>query len=155
MKFTYLKEHEIIIVGRTKQFLSLCGEHMSIDNMNNAIDAVQKKLGITVSEFTVAGFPHDSLFAHRWFIGTDDVNVDSNRVREIIDQTLCEVNDDYAVERTSALKELFVEILPKDVFIDYLRVKGKEGAMNKFPRVMKGEKLKDWENFLASRLKSV
>jgi hypothetical protein len=151
VKFTSVKEHEIIIVGRTKQFLSLCGEHMSIDNMNKAIDTVQKKLGITVKEFTIAGFPYQNLFAHRWYIGTDDIAVDSNKVREIIDQTLSEVNDDYAVERTSALKEIFVEVLPNDIFIDYLRCKGKEGAMNKFPRVLKGEKLKDWESFLETK----
>jgi len=150
VKFTSVKDHEIIIVGRTKQFLSLCGEHMSIDNMNKAIDTVQKKLGITVKEFTIAGFPYQNLFAHRWYIGTDTA-VDSNKVREIIDQTLAEVNDDYAVERTSALKEIFVEVLPNDIFIDYLRCKGKEGAMNKFPRVMKGEKLKDWERFLETK----
>jgi hypothetical protein len=151
VKFTSVKEHEIVIVGRTKQFLSLCGEHMSIDNMNKAIDNVQKKLGITIKEFTVAGFPYQNLFAHRWYIGTDSPGVDVEKVREIIDQTLCEVNDDYAVERSAALKEVFVEILPNDVFIDYLRCKGKEGAMNKFPRVMKGDKLKDWEKFLAGK----
>jgi len=151
VKFTSVKEHEIVIVGRTKQFLSLCGEHMSIDNMNKAIDMVQKKLGITVKEFTIVGFPYQNLFAHRWYIGTDDVNVDSNKVREIIDQTLSEVNDDYAVERTAALKEIFVEILPNEVFIDYLRGKGKEGAMNKFPRVLKGEKAKDWQSFLETK----
>jgi len=151
VKFTSVKEHEIVIVGRTKQFLSLCGEHMSIDNMNKAIDMVQKKLGITVKEFTIVGFPYQNLFAHRWYIGTDDVNVDSNKVREIIDQTLSEVNDDYAVERTAALKEIFVEILPNEVFIDYLRCKGKEGAMNKFPRVLKGEKAKDWQSFLETK----
>jgi hypothetical protein len=124
---------------------------MSIDNMNKAIDTVQKKLGITVKEFTIAGFPYQNLFAHRWYIGTDDTAVDSNKVREIIDQTLAEVNDDYAVERTSALKEIFVEVLPNDIFIDYLRCKGKEGAMNKFPRVLKGDKLKDWESFLETK----
>lgn len=151
VKFTSVKEHEIVIVGRTKQFLSLCGEHMSIDNMNKAIDNVQKKMGITIREFTVAGFPYQNLFAHRWYVGTDTPGVDAEKVREIIDQTLAEVNDDYAVERSAALKEVFVEILPNDAFIDYLRCKGKEGAMNKFPRVMKGEKLKDWEKFLAGK----
>lgn len=151
VKFTSVKEHEITIVGRTKQFLSLCGEHMSVDNMNKAIDTVQKKLGITVKEFTVAGFSYQNLFAHRWYIGTDDANADPAKIREIIDQTLAEVNDDYAVERTSALKEIFVEVMPNEVFIDYLRNKGKEGAMNKFPRVMKGDKLKDWESFVAGK----
>jgi hypothetical protein len=52
------------------------------------------------------------------------------------------------VERTSALKEVFVQVLPNDAFIGYLRDKGKEGAMSKFPRVLKGAQLQDWEQFL-------
>ena len=31
IKFTSLEECEIIITGRTKHFLSLCGEHLSVD----------------------------------------------------------------------------------------------------------------------------
>ncbi|MBS1773743.1 MAG: GH3 auxin-responsive promoter family protein [Bacteroidetes bacterium] len=148
IRFTDAKEGEIAIVGRTKQFLSLCGEHTSVDNMNKAIDTVSKKLGITIREFTVAGFSYENLFAHRWYIGCDDPKVDAATVRKIIDDTLCEINDDYAVERTSALKEVFVELLPNDIFYDYMRSIGKEGAMNKFPRVLKNGALKKWETFL-------
>ncbi len=151
LKFTNAKEHEIMIVGRTKQFLSLCGEHMSIDNMNKAIDTVAKKLKITIREFTVAGFKYDNLFAHRWYIGCDDPAIDANEVRRVLDETLCIINDDYAVERTSALKEVFVEVIPNALFYDYMRHKGKEGAMNKFPRVLKGTKLQDWEAFVSKQ----
>ena len=148
VRFTNAAEYEISIVGRTKQFLSLCGEHMSIDNMNKAIDTLSKKLGVTIREFTVAGFKYENLFAHRWYIGCDDCTIGSEAIRNLLDDTLCAINDDYAVERTSALKEIFVEILPNSIFYDYLRSKGKEGAMNKFPRVLKGQQLKDWESFL-------
>jgi hypothetical protein len=149
VKFTDVKEHEIVIVGRTKQFLSLAGEHTSVDNLNTAIDEVNKQLKVQIKEFTVGGFPYNKLFAHKWFIGCDDP-IDAQQARAIIDQTLCNVNDDYAVERTSALKEVFVEVLPTHVFMDYLRHLGKFGAMNKFPRVMKGKQLAEWENFLTS-----
>ncbi|XZF14242.1 GH3 family domain-containing protein [Chitinophagaceae bacterium MMS25-I14] len=149
VRFTNAKEGEIVIVGRTKQFLSLCGEHMSVDNMNKAIETVSKKLNITIREFTVAGFSYENLFAHRWYIGIDDgANVDATEVKKILDETLCDINDDYAVERTSALKEVFVEILPSNVFYDYMRSIGKEGAMNKFPRVLKNKPLADWEAYL-------
>ncbi len=148
VRFTDAKEGEIAIVGRTKQFLSLCGEHMSVDNMNKAIDTVSRKMGITIREFAVAGFKYENLFAHRWYIGCDDPNIDAAQVRAIIDETLCEINDDYAVERTSALKEVFVELLPNDTFYDYMKSIGKDGAMNKFPRVLKNGKLKEWEDFL-------
>lgn len=156
VRFSSAKDGEIIIVGRTKQFLSLCGEHMSVDNMNKAIDTVSKKLGITIREFTVAGFKYDNLFAHRWYIGCDDDCVNAAEVREILDKTLSEINDDYAVERTSALKEVFVEILPNKVFYDYLKSKGKEGAMNKFPRVMKNAALDEWQQWLkANKVKAL
>lgn len=149
VRFTSVKEHEIIITGRTKQFLSLCGEHTSVDNMNKALDTASKELGLNVREFTVAGFKHDSLFAHRWYLGCDDNCANAEDIKRVIDDTLCKINDDYAVERTSALKEVFVEVLPSHVFYDYLRSMGKEGAMNKFPRVMKGEALARWEKYLS------
>jgi len=148
VRFTNAAEHEIVITGRTKQYLSLCGEHMSVDNMNKAIDTVSKKLGINVREFAVAGLPYENLFAHHWYIGCDDPSADPAKIRAVLDATLAEVNDDYAVERTSALKEVFVTVLPNATFYDYMRAKGKEGAMNKFPRVLKGQQLSDWEQFL-------
>jgi len=150
VKFTNKNEHEITIVGRTKQFLSLCGEHTSVDNLNKAIDSVNKKLDVQIKEFCVAGLPYDNLFAHYWYIGCDDP-IDETEVKTIIDNCLCEINDDYAVERTSALKEVFVKILPTDVFINYLKHVGKYGAMNKFPRVMKGKQLEDWKSFLEKK----
>jgi hypothetical protein len=148
IRFTNAPLAEFIISGRTKQFLSLCGEHMSIDNMNKAIETVQRKLGVEVREFTVAGFSYDNRFAHRWYIGCADHAPDAAEVRRIIDETLREVNDDYAVERESALKEVFVEVLPLQTFYDYLKHIGREGGMSKFPRVMKGRQLENWEHFL-------
>lgn len=151
VRFTSVPEHEIVIVGRTKQFLSLCGEHLSVDNMNKAMERVTKSLGVQIREFAVAGFRYRNLFAHRWYLGMDAVGVNAETLRALLDQTLCELNDDYAVERTSALKEVFVEILPHEFFIEYLRHQGREGAMNKFPRVLKNDKLKSWEDFLLTK----
>jgi methyl coenzyme M reductase beta subunit len=81
----------------------------------------------------------------------DENTGDAAAIRKVLDETLCEINDDYAVERTSALKEVFVEVLPNNVFFDYLKSQGKEGAMNKFPRVLKGKQLEAWENYLANQ----
>ncbi len=148
IRFTDAKEYEIAIVGRTKQFLSLCGEHLSVDNMNKAIDIVGQQLGLDIKEFTVAGFKYENLFAHRWYIGTEG-EADTEHIKQLLDEALCKLNDDYAVERTSALKEIFVEVLPNETFYEYMRAMGKHGGMNKFPRVLKGEALKKWEDWLA------
>jgi hypothetical protein len=147
IKFISLEESEIVITGRTKHFLSLCGEHLSVDNMTKAIELVSNDFNITIPEFTVAGIPHGSLFAHHWFIGTDDA-VDKKALKEKIDQHLKELNDDYAVERSAALKEVIVDVVPISMFYDWMESKGKKGGQNKFPRVMKSVLLNDWQTFL-------
>jgi hypothetical protein len=147
IKFTSLEHYEIIITGRTKHFLSLCGEHLSQDNMNRAIELVSLELNINIKEFTVAGIHYDTLFAHHWYIGTDDP-VDSTVLRKRIDEVLKGLNDDYRVERSAALKEVVIEVMPSHVFYDYMHSIGKIGAAFKFPRVLKGKKLTDWENYL-------
>jgi hypothetical protein len=147
IKFTSLEEAEIVITGRTKHFLSLCGEHLSVDNMNKAIELVANDLNIAIPEFTVAGIPHDSLFAHHWFIGTNS-QVDPKVVKEKLDQHLKVLNDDYAVERSAALKDIFVDVLPVQTFYGWMESKGKVGGQNKFPRVIKKAQLEEWQSFL-------
>src|SRR5690606_2445147 len=136
IRFTSVEESEIVITGRTKHFLSLCGEHLSVDNMNKAIELVSNDFNIDIPEFTVAGIPYNSHFAHHWFIGSDG-SVDPEILKEKIDAHLKVLNDDYAVERSAALKEVIVDVLPVKTFYDYMESKGKVGGQNKFPRVMK------------------
>lgn len=150
IRFTSIEEYEIVITGRTKHFLSLCGEHLSVDNMNKAIELVSDELNINVKEFTVAGIPHESLFAHHWYVGTDD-DVNVNHLKERLDEVLKTLNDDYAVERSAALKEVFVDVLPTHSFYDWMESKGRVGGQNKFPRVMKKKQLEDWISFLKQR----
>lgn len=147
IKFTSVERCEIIITGRTKHFLSLCGEHLSQDNMNRAIHMLEEEFNIEVPEFSVAGIKHNSMFAHKWYIGTDN-QIDPIIVQRKIDEYLKVLNDDYRVERIAAITEVFAEVLPVQVFYNWLKTKGKEGGQNKFPRVLKNEKLNDWEEFL-------
>ncbi|MEK6616866.1 MAG: GH3 auxin-responsive promoter family protein [Bacteroidota bacterium] len=151
IKFTSVQQQEIIITGRTKHFLSLCGEHLSQDNMNRAIELVSRDLNIEIKEFSVVGIPYDSLFAHKWYIGTDNP-VNAKTLKEKLDEHLKNLNDDYRVERIAALKDVIIEILPPSVFYDWMKQKGKMGAQNKFPRVMKNKHLADWEEFLKNKL---
>jgi len=149
IKFVSKEECEIIITGRTKHFLSLCGEHLSVDNMNKAIELVSNELNITIPEYTVAGIPHQNLFAHHWFIGTDDT-VDSAKLKERIDYHLKVLNDDYAVERSAALMDVMVDVLPISKFYQWMELRGKVGGQNKFPRVIKNAQLEEWIKFISS-----
>ncbi len=153
VKLVDKEKSEIIITGRTKHFLSLVGEHLSVDNMNKAIEMVSEALNISIPEFTVAGIPHQNFFAHHWYVATDD-NVNEKELSELIDGKLKELNDDYEVERKHALKEVFVTVLSEKTFMDFMKSKGKEGGQHKFPRVLKGKMLEDWNKFLNRQLVS-
>ena len=145
IRFTDVDRAEIKITGRTKLFLSLCGEHLSQDNMNRAIDLIAEQFNITINEYTVAGMNYENLFAHHWYLGCDD-KVDVEKVRIAIDENLKTLNDDYRVERIAALKEIFVDVIPNHVFTDWMRAQGKEGGQHKFPRVLKNERYENWKN---------
>lgn len=147
IRFVDLSRQEIVITGRTKHFLSLCGEHLSQDNMNRAIALVSKDLGIDIKEFTVEGIEHAGMFAHQWYIGTDDP-ADADTLRHKLDEHLKILNDDYRVERIAALKDVFVKIFPTHVFYDFMRKIGKEGGQNKFPRVLKKNRVSEWKDHL-------
>jgi hypothetical protein len=154
IRFIDKEKCQIIITGRTKHFLSLVGEHLSVDNMNKAVQLASEKLNISIPEFTVAGVPHGTFFAHHWYVACND-KVDSEKLVKLIDDTLKELNDDYAVERKSALKDVRLDVLSEKQFLDFMKAKGKIGGQHKFPRVLKGDMLADWQNFLQGKKISV
>ncbi len=148
LKFLNKERCEIAITGRTKQFLSITGEHLSQDNITRAVEMLAEDTGVEICEFTVAGIRHGSMYAHHWYLGTNQ-QIDPQYAIKKLDEYLCQLNDDYAVERTEAIKELFIDILPTHVFYDFMEQKiGKWGGATKFPRVMKGDRLTMWENYL-------
>jgi GH3 auxin-responsive promoter len=149
VKFIDKKRCEVLITGRTKHFLSLVGEHLSVDNMNKAVQMVSDEMNLCIPEFTVTGIPHGKFFAHRWYLACNSA-VQADELAKRIDEKLRLLNDDYAVERESALKEVFAEVLPEEKFIEFMGLKGKLGSQHKFPRVLKGKMLEEWQQFLAT-----
>jgi hypothetical protein len=151
VRFVDKERCEIVITGRTKHFLSLVGEHLSVDNMNKAIQLVSEEMNLCIPEYTVVGEPEGSFFAHHWYVACDDV-VSPQLLCEKIDEQLKRINDDYAVERRSALKNVYLDVLQEEQFMEFMRLKGKVGGQHKFPRVLKGKLLEDWKKFLKGEL---
>ena len=60
MRNHYNRSHET--------FLSLVGEHLSVDNMNKAIQMATDEMNVSIPEFTVVGKPYGSFFAHHWYV---------------------------------------------------------------------------------------
>jgi hypothetical protein len=144
IRFISVERCEIVLTGRTKQFISLCGEHVSQDNINRAIRMLQDEYNIKISEFTITGIRYGNLFAHKWYLGTDD-NLDPEIAAQKLDEYLKVLNDDYRVERIEAIKNVSAEVLPLHVFHDWMKLLGKEGGAHKFPRVLKNTQHEQWE----------
>jgi len=150
VRFVDKENAEIIITGRTKHFLSIVGEHLSVDNMNKAIHLVSEEFNLSIPEYGVRGENVDSLFGHHWYVACDQ-STDEIALAKAIDEKLLTLNDDYAIERKSALKRIRVTVLRENVFMDFMQAKGKIGGQHKFPRVLKGDILKDWEIFIQNK----
>ncbi|NCA19528.1 MAG: GH3 auxin-responsive promoter [Crocinitomicaceae bacterium] len=69
VRFVDIEEREIVITGRIRQFLSLCGEHLSLDNINQALMALNSEKGISVNEFTI--YADIQAERHVWYLGID------------------------------------------------------------------------------------
>lgn len=149
IRFVNTDKFEIIITGRTKHFLSLCGEHLSVENMNAAITSLADELKHEISEFTVKGTIENGKYGHHWYLACD-ANLENTLVRNRLDELLQKSNDDYRVERKFALSNIQVTILPKSTFIGWMENRGKIGAQNKFPRVMNDQLYVSWVKYVTN-----
>jgi hypothetical protein len=148
IKFTNLRKNEIAITGRTKHFISLCGEHLSVDNMTDAVTALGEKYNTVFNEFTMGGIAVGAQFGHQWYLASDQKGFDEIELARELDELLSLLNDDYAVERRHALKDVKVNIIETHLFVKWMELRGKLGAQSKFPRVIKGELFANWQGFL-------
>ena len=111
------------------------------------MELTQQDLDIEACEFTVMGVEHGSLWAHEWHIGTDN-KIAPDKIKEALDNHLNMLNDDYRVERMEAIKDVSVKVIPTEIFGKWMKLQGKEGGANKFPRVLKNKMKSDWLEFI-------
>jgi hypothetical protein len=148
VQFTDAANAEMKLTGRTKQYLSVCGEHLSIDNLNAAVQRADELLNVGIREFTVAGVRDENGtdWKHHWFVSVENNSVSAEAIAKVLDEALAQLNDDYAVERIYALKKVELQIVPNDIFLNWLENRGKMNGQAKVPRVLKG---KNFEEFVA------
>ncbi len=145
VRFVDIEQREIILTGRIKQFLSLCGEHLSLDNINQAINTSATKRGVSISEFTICA--DEEGLRHHWYIGCDTA-ISSDELIQEIDAELCALNDDYRSSRKVNLKDPQLNILPVERFYEFMEMKGKLGSQHKFPRVLNKDQREEWCQYL-------
>ena len=152
VRFVDKTRGEILITGRTKHFLSITGEHLSVDNMNQAILHMEEQTGLHLPEFTVKALAVENHYEHHWFVACDNPPSDVLAFTQTMDEYICANNDDYATERTqNLLKAVRLRFLPSRVFYDWFSSKGKMGGQSKFPRVMNDKQYADWLAYLQTQ----
>lgn len=146
VQFVDVELREIRISGRIRQYLSLVGEHLSLDNINVAIRQTAEKLDTVIQEFCL--FADTENQRHCWYFGTEK-EIDAELVMKTLDEMLCKLNDDYySVRKYDTLKNPTAQNVPLKRFYDFMEAKGKLGSQNKFPRVMNAHQATEWLLFL-------
>lgn len=150
--FTDVERAEIKITGRTKFFLNVVGSQLSVSKMDAALRSLEDQHDVEIPEFTLAATRIDDEFYHHWYLGINNAtHIKETQIAEDLDQLLSEANNNYKVARTKALKGVKVTIVPTDVFTEWNGHQKKKGGQVKMARVMKEEKFKEWEEFVASQ----
>lgn len=147
IKLTSKEYYEIDITGRTKHFLNVVGSKLSVNDMNTAMQTLEKELGVTITEFTVAAVKQNETYVHKWYLGSEDLK-DRDSARMLIDKTLQNINHNYQTAREQALSDIIIKVVSPDVFYEWNEIKNKKGGQVKTPRVMDEEQFSEWENFV-------
>jgi hypothetical protein len=146
VRFTNREEHELVISGRIRQFLSLCGEHLSLGNINDGLLKTSEKFGVEFSEFTI--YADEIKQCHCWFLGTTQLVDDPNLLLRYLDKVLSHANDDYRSARKYSLNAPEIKIISPQVFYDFMAKQKKLGSQNKMPRVLNKKQSETWLSFI-------
>lgn len=151
VKFTDVERKEIRITGRTKFFLNVVGSQLSVNKMNDAVQELEKKFGITIPEYTISAVKTEGEFIHKWYLGIEDgTDVSEEELASALDEALKAANKNYGVARSKALKGVEVVKVDPKVFTEWSAKNKKKGGQVKMEKVMKEEKFAEWEKFVSS-----
>jgi hypothetical protein len=145
--FTDKQYAEIKITGRTKHYLNVVGEQLSVYQMNAAMQQLEREYNTVIKEFTVGALLNNGEYVNKWFIGTEQ-HLNPLKVADILDKHLRTLNKNYNVARNKALKSVEVKLIPVDMFYKWSEETKKLGGQVKIPRVMKEEELLVFEKFI-------
>lgn len=137
VQFTSTRPYKFKITGRTKLFINAFGEELIIDNAIAALNRACEQTGATVLHFTAAPvfMNENKKGAHEWIIEFGTPPSDPETFADMLDKELQRVNSDYEAKRLLSLQRLILHVARPNLFIDWLKEKGKLGGQNKIPQL--------------------
>jgi hypothetical protein len=147
VQFTSLAPYKIKVSGRLKHYMNAFGEEVMVDNTDRAIAIACEKTNSIVTDYTAAPvyFSDQTNGAHEWLIEFDQLPSQIGLFAYELDNALKNLNSDYEAKRYKdiALRMPIVHALPKGVFCNWLKSKGKLGGQHKVPRLSNDRKIVD------------
>jgi len=151
--FTSISPYRIKITGRTKQYLNLYDEEITMDNVENAIAKTCGELECLVENFTMSATQPDKEGRgfHEWVIEFKKEPSDINLFAEILDKKLVGENNDYRERRIndSVLGMPIIHSVPEKTFFNWMKIKNRLGGQYKVQRVSNSRE------YIESVLKSI
>jgi hypothetical protein len=141
---------EIKITGRTKHFLNVVGEQLSVNQMNQAMQKMQQQFDVEIKEFVVSAIRKNGEYINKWFIGANKL-IDDQTFATALDGELCDTNKNYKVARSKSLKGVEAEVIPVEQFYRWSEDFKKLGGQAKIPRVMKEDDFVEFEQYIKQR----
>jgi hypothetical protein len=139
IKFTSLHPFRFKITGRTKHFINVFGEEVTVDNADKALGIACEKTGAQLKEYTAAPVFMNSneSGAHEWLIEFEKTPSSIEYFTEMFDNALKSINSDYEAKRyqNMILKTPIIKVLPQNTFYKWFESKNKLGGQHKVPRL--------------------
>ena len=145
IQFTSLNPYKIKVTGRLKHYINAFGEEVIVDNTDKAIAIATEKTKAIINDYTVAPvfFSDGKNGTHEWLIEFDNEPDNITAFTYELDSALKDINSDYEAKRYKdiALRMPIIHVLPKGIFNEWLRSKGKLGGQHKVPRLSNERKI--------------
>ncbi len=160
IKFTSTSPYRFVISGRTKHCINVFGEDLFVEHAEKALSVACNRTGAVLRDFTAAPFFYDRQKKgyHEWLVEFVQSPQDQGSFRQILDEELGKLNDDYAAKRKHdiAIEAPVVREMPSGTFYQWLKRKNKLGGQHKIPRLSNSrefvEELLDLENTFSTEV---
>jgi len=85
-------------------------------------------------------------------MGVDEMknNLDSEAIKNHLDEHLKNSNKNYKVARNKALKDVKISLIPSEKFLEWNDTNKHKGGQVKMAKVMKEDAFREWQEFVES-----
>lgn len=150
VRFTSLDPVRMVVSGRTAHYISAFGEHVIVEEVEGAMEALKAATGVSVVEFTVApymGSGEADPPRHEWYVEFAGGAPQAERLVELaarLDGEMRQRNSYYEdLVGGAILAPLRILPLRESGFMDYQRAAGKLGGQNKVARLANHRSIAD------------